>query len=370
MGFRTIPVIPRTTRPSIAGTPVWYAEATTARTQLDISITIPSGSSRKLVVLWGSNGGEFPTAVTFDPAGVALPMIPIDGAFGSAGSYFIGAWYLNAPPDGAKVVRITTANALRSVVSLKVYQDARAGDAQGGALSTDATSVSQLLDESFLLDAYSETCDLVLGDGLSDGGLTPNSGQTAGADDVVNGTFLATTSVRTHSNYGGVLMGWTAASATSLLHAVVNILFSTGQIAASNFQALSVWNFDETAGTTYSDALGRSNAAKTSGTTAGGAGPLFSGGGASVSVQGAIITAAHHVDWQVSSWTVEIYLQPRAWPLLGRTKRFWERIAGCRSLAAGSANLRMMARSTSTFGMQPACKALRYTSRLLKERAR
>ncbi|MCD6059203.1 MAG: hypothetical protein K0Q89_2733 [Thermomicrobiales bacterium] len=73
MSLKALPVIPRTMRPSVAGTPVWYAEATVARTQLDIDVTIPTGPSRKLILLWGSDGGELPTAVTFDPAGVGFP---------------------------------------------------------------------------------------------------------------------------------------------------------------------------------------------------------------------------------------------------------------------------------------------------------
>ncbi len=318
MGFVAIPVIPRTMRPSVAGTPVWYAETTTARTQLDINITIPTGPSRKLILLWGSDGGEFPSAVTFDPAGAAIPMIPIDGAFGEIGSLRVGAYYLDAPPTGAKVVRIAATNAVWSVASLKVYQNARAGLPQSASASEAVgAGVSTRMDESLLLDAYSESVDMVLGDGLSDGNFTPENGQTAGADGVVNASFLATTSTRTHKHNGSVVQGWTAAFSADLLQAVVNILFSTGQIAAGAFQPLSVWDFNETSGTTFADSEGRSNTALLSGVAAGGADPLLNDGGTSLSVQGATIIAGHHVDWQVPSWSAEIYLQPRAWPSAG-----------------------------------------------------
>jgi hypothetical protein len=317
MGFVRIPVIPRTIRPSVVGTPVWYAEATQARTQLDISITIPAGSSRKLILLWGSDGGEFPSAVTFDPAGAAFPMIPIDGAVGSIGNLRVAAYYLDTPPTGSKVVRFTTANAVWSVASLKVFQNARAGLPVGAEVAATGTSVGIALgQEGELIDAFSETPDLVLGDGLSDGDLTPLEGQVAGADDVVNASFLATGSDRTHGHNGEVQHGWSAAAEADLLTAAVNVLFSTGQVVGSTGSVLSRWNLDET-GTSYADEQGRSNAALVSGNASGGHSPLFSGGGASVSLSSAKIDAAHHVDWQVRSYSWSVYCQPRAWPAGG-----------------------------------------------------
>jgi hypothetical protein len=316
LGF-WLPVIVRTVRPSIAGTPVWYAEADAGRTQLDINVTIPTGSSRKLILLWGSDGGEFPTAVTFDPAGVAFPMVPIEGAFDSIGSLRCAAYYLDTPPDGSKTVRITTTNAVWSVASLKLYQNARAGTPEALSLSEGgAAAISQTLDEVFLLDAYSESADLALGNGLAAGALTPFSGQTAGADAEINASFLATTSDRTHSHNGGATMGWTATAPVDLLMAVVNVLFSTGQIASGAAVPLIEWHLNESAGT-FLDTHGRTNAAVQSGLVSGGHSPLFSGGGTSISMQGAQIRAEHHVDAQVPSWSAEIYLQPRAWPASG-----------------------------------------------------
>ena len=61
-------------------------------------------------MLWGSDGGEFPTAVTFDPAGAAFPMIPIDGAFDEIGSLRIAGYYLDTPPTGSRAVRIAAAS--------------------------------------------------------------------------------------------------------------------------------------------------------------------------------------------------------------------------------------------------------------------
>jgi hypothetical protein len=317
MGFVRIPLIPRTTRPSVAGTPVWYAEATIARTQLDINIAIPTGPSRKLILFWGSDGGEFPTAVTFDPTGVSFPMIPIDGAFGELGNLRVAAWYLDTPPEGAKVVRIATTNAVWSAASLKVYQDARAGTPAATALEVaSGNSAVILLNDEFLLDAFSETIDMVVASGLSEGGLTPLTGQTAGADDVVNSSFLATTSRGVHDNNGSVHAGWTAAAPADMLLSVVNVLFSTGQVAAESAVAIHEWNLDESSGS-FLDAHGRSNAGVVSGPFSANHAPLFVGGGTSISIQGTKITAANHVDAQVRSWSAEVYFQPRALPAAG-----------------------------------------------------
>src|SRR5262245_31978972 len=116
MSIRAIPNITQTVRPSVAGTPVWYAESSQARTQLDISITIPSGNSRKLLVHWGSDGGVFPTSVVFDPAGDAIDMVA--GGQDGRDDLRVAEYYLDTPPTGAKVVRITTPSAVWSVARL------------------------------------------------------------------------------------------------------------------------------------------------------------------------------------------------------------------------------------------------------------
>jgi hypothetical protein len=321
MSLKALPVIPRTMRPSVAGTPVWYAEATVARTQLDIDVTIPTGPSRKLILLWGSDGGELPTAVTFDPAGVGFSMIPIDGAFGEEGNFRVAGYYLDVPPHGAKVVRIETANAVWSAASLKVDQNARAGLPQAEVSSSNSGATSVVLDETYLLDAFSISHDLLLRDGSTVGDVTPLDGQqAAGADSVVNASFLVTTSDRVHGHNGQVSVGWNAASVATQLQAVVNVLFSTGQIAADSFTPLSIWELDETSGIAFADSQGRSNASVTSGAAAGGAAPLLADEGKSLSVQGALISASGHVDWQVPNWTVEAYFQPRSLPSAGSNR--------------------------------------------------
>ena len=318
-----IPVIQRTARPAIVGTPVWYAEASTARTTLDISITIPSGNSRKLVVLWGSNGAQFPTAVTFDPAGAAVPMIPIDETFGSRVNLSVAVYYLDTPAEGPKVVRIITASAVFSVVSAKVIQNARAGLPQtflsdNEDISADRISVD--IKESDLVDAFSETIDLVLAAVLPDGALTPFSGQRPGADTVVNSpgsSFLATTSDRTHDNNGSVKSGWDASSSTDLLMVAVNIPFSSGQTVVTAAVPISEWKFDN-AGTVFVDTHHLRDAAVEAGTVLNSVDPLFDDPvGASISVQDTAIKVANHADYQVASWSMEIYLQPREWPATG-----------------------------------------------------
>lgn len=316
-GLPLVPILPRTLRPSIIGTPVWYAEATQARTQLDINITIPSGSARKLVVLWGWEDDAGAISVTFDPAGVAFPLLGIDEASNDTDSgLHVRAFYLDTPPTGTKTVRCSSQNAVRSAVRLDVLANARAGLPIGlsGAVAND-DSISVLfsyVDES-LVDAYSRTLGLALGAGLSDGALTPFAGQTIGQDDVINSSFLAMASDRDYANSGDAFHGWTAAAPADLLMCAVNIPFSTGQVAASAFTRLSEWNFNDLNANSFDDLESRSSASAASGVTPG-VEPLLADGGASVSVSGAQISAEHHTDWQVPSWSIYAYFQPRSLP--------------------------------------------------------
>jgi hypothetical protein len=288
-----------------------------ARTELDINITIAAGEARKLVVLWGSNADPGTISATFDQAGIAFPMIAISGTAGQSesGSLHCAGFYLDTPPEGAKVVRITTSNAVRSAVSLKVYKDARAGMPEVAVVSVTGSQIFDLMEEGILIDAFSETCDIVLGTGLSDGGLTPLAGQTAGADDVINGAFLATASGRTHDHSGPVEHGWTAAAAADLLLLAVNIPFSLGQAPApSTFTPLSQWLFDGSDPTEFANEEPRGSAFRQTGTVQPNIDPLLDDGGHSISISGARIVASNHVDYQVQSWSAEIYFQLRTLP--------------------------------------------------------
>jgi hypothetical protein len=314
MTLKAIPVIPRTTRPSVAGAPVWYAEATMARTQLDINITIPTGDSRKLIMLWGSDGGEFPTAITFDPAGEALEMRQV--AADANDALRIAAYYLDAPPSGSKMVRIETASAVWSVARLVVVQDARAGDPESDTQAASGSGSSILIEP---LDAFSETLDLILDDTHGPGDLTTFDGQTPLNEAVINTSFLAAASGRTHPHNGEASMGWnTANAATTLLQVAVNTLFSAGQIATSG--PLSLWHLDETAGTVFADANGISSLGLSEGGVAPGADPLLADGGKSLSVQNAGLRSSSHLDWQVPTWMFSIYCQPRSSPSPGSNR--------------------------------------------------
>jgi hypothetical protein len=314
MTLRTIPVIPRTKRPSVTGAPVWYAEALMARTQLDINITIPTGNSRKLILLWGSDGGEFPVAVTFDPAGEALEMRQVAAEVND--TLRIAAYYLDAPPPGLKVVRIATANPVWSVARLMVVQDARTGDPWGDTEATSGSDCSILIEP---LDAFSETFDLILDDRHGPGELTAFDGQTPLDEALINASFLAAASSRTHAHNNQTSMAWYAGSdATTLLQVAVNALFSAGQIATSG--PLSLWRLDEIAGTVFADTNGISNLGLSEGAVAPVADPLLADGGKALSVQNAGLRSSGHSEWQVPTWTFSIYCQPRSAPSSGSNR--------------------------------------------------
>lgn len=196
-----------------------------ARTQLDIPITIPSGNARKLIVLWGTDMAPGTVTAIFNPASENLPLVALGSLSAQSGTLHCRAWYFDSPPTGSKTIRITTTNAVRSAVSLKVLQNARVGGPPSG-ITVSGEAVSQLSQTLNVPDALCETSDLVLATSLGEGQLTPFANQTAGADDVVGGSFLATSSQRTHSNNGAVAHGWTAAAPADMLMVVVSVAFS------------------------------------------------------------------------------------------------------------------------------------------------
>jgi hypothetical protein len=305
-----LPVLQPTVRPTIVGTPVWYAEASTALDTLDIPITIPSDASRKLLVLWGTDGAQYPTAVTFDPTGEALVMPP--DIVDELGDLRIAGYYLDNPTAGAKVLRIATATAVWSVAKLVVLKDAGAGALNSQTTANFGTASTILIEPD---DAFSETITMLLDDATGIGGLTPLAGQVDLDEAVVHGgAFHAITARRAHDDNSAVDVGWHAAVEGNMLQLAFNVVSASGSgPPPSSVTPLSLWEMGET-GTVFADTRGLSPLGLSLGSIGPGGAPLLTGGDGSVSVQNSLMLASHATVWAASSYWITVFCQPRSAP--------------------------------------------------------
>lgn len=336
MFFGGNPVVTRTLRPGLIGTPGW-APAGSAGTTHDVTATIPSGTARKMVHVWVSDGGEVPSDVaSFDSGsdiGSPIDMIDIAAASGVQGNLRCAAWYLDTPPAGAQTTQVPTSGSVWSASGSFVFENARAGAPEAVVVATDLDALSSILGldvagdaNLLLLDSYSATLVVFIADGLTEGDITlSNSAMTTIVDDEVNSAFTAAYSTLTHTNSGDALVAATLASETDALMLVINIPFSKGQTAPTGApQLVSSWTFDESnAATIVDQGPGAANLSLQTGTAAGGADPILDDGGNSVSTSGdawwlATPTPAH----QLSSYSIVIRPQVRAWPLSGNYSLF------------------------------------------------